>query len=229
MISSLQNIYDATRKWTRTNTTTLPNAELLTETNQTYLEIQRKLAANAIEVFGMISHTDLIANQDSYVIPDDALEVVRIEVNWDDPTDDKLWVKASFTDLANLPWEMKNALKNAPACSPLIDQFGSQFFVMPKAINTEINGLRLWWIKKQSDFAGTSPSTEKIPWPINLRYEAVSHGNAYRYWLPKNDTEAAKYKGLYDAGVQEIIDDLKNETIEPIKTQSVDFTSNGWM
>lgn len=228
-LPALQDIYTESRRLTHTNTTTWVNADLLTLTNLTWLDIQRILAENAIEVFGIIAHTDLVSGQDSYAIPSDCFEIVRMEVNYDDPTDDTKWKKIGYADLANLPWEIKDALKNTSSANPVVDQFGGNFFVMPKATANLTAALRLWYIKKNTDFVGTTPSTEFVPWPINLRYEIFCHGNAYRFFLPKNDTEAAKYKALYDKDIQDMVNDLKIETVEPIKTQSTDPFNNGWM
>jgi hypothetical protein len=96
---TLQKIFEKTRRLTNTTTTTLPDARLLEITNETYLDIQRRLAQEEIEIFGTIKKTDLVEGQANYQLPTDILTILRMEVNYDDPTDNTQWRKVNQTDL----------------------------------------------------------------------------------------------------------------------------------
>jgi len=223
---TLQKIFDKTRRLTNTTTITLPDARLLDLSNETYLDIQRRLAQEEIEILGTIKKTDLMSGQTNYQLPTDILTILRMEVNYDDPTDNTKWVKVNQTDLGNLPYEFYNLLQSQPKSQPLMDLFASQIFLFPQATANQISGIRLWYIPKQSDFTSTS---DQIPAILDNYWEVFAYGNAFRYFEELGRPEANKKLELYEAFMQKMLEDLKVDTIEPIKVATIDYFQQGWL
>jgi hypothetical protein len=223
---TLQKIFDKTRRLTNTTTTRLPDARLLEITNETYLDIQRRLAQEEIEILGTIKKTDLVANQANYQLPTDMLTILRMEVNYDDPTDNTKWRKVNQTDLGNLPFEFYNLLKSQSKSKPLMDLFASQIFIFPQPTSNQTNGIRLWYIPKQPEFTTTS---DQIPAILDNYWEVFAYGNAFRYFEELGHPEANRKLELYETFMEKMISDLKTEVIEPIKIQQVDFFNQGWL
>lgn len=229
MAVSLQKIYDRTRKLTNTNSTTLSNADLLLLSNETYLDILRTLSNNSIEVTGIVAHTNLVADQENYSLPDDCLDIVRVEINYDDPTDDNKWRKVTEVDLPNLPRVWRDFVINNSSSDPRFDMYGGQFYIAPPSTTNQTSGLRLWYIKKNTDFVGTDPSTENLPYPLHFYWDTFAIGNAYRYYQPNNLERAAGFKTLYEQYLKQMVDDLSNPNLEPIKTEVTDKFNHGWI
>jgi len=223
---TLQKIFDKTRKLTNTTAKTLQDARLLEITNETYLDIQRRLAQEEIEIFGTIKKTDLVAGQANYQLPTDMLTILRMEVNYDDPTDNTKWVKVNQTDLGNLPFEFYKLLQSQPKSKPLMDLFASQIFLFPQATSNQANGIRLWYIPKQPEFTTTS---DEIPAILNNYWEVLAYGNAFRYFEELGHPEANRKLELYEVFMEKMISDFKVETIEPIKIQQIDNLNQGWL
>jgi hypothetical protein len=223
---TLQKIFDKTRRLTNTTTTTLTNARLLELSNETYLDIQRRLAQEEIEILGTIKKTDLVAGQANYQLPTDMLTILRMEVNYDDPTDNTKWRKVSQTDLANLPFEFYNLLQSQPKSRPLMDLFASQIFLFPQASSNQANGIRLWYIPKQPEFTTTS---DEIPAILDNYWEVFAYGNAFRYFEEIGHPEANRKLELYETFMEKMISDLKTEAIEPIRVVNIDYYQQGWI
>lgn len=226
MAITVQTIYDETRRLTRTNSNTLVNADLLLLTNDSYLEIQRELARNKIEVYGLVATASLVASQEDYAMPADCFEIVHMEINYDDPTDYTKWRKMTPSDLPNLPVTWQQFVRDNTTSSPEWDTFGGQFYVAPRPPTNEAAGLKLWYIQKKADFTAV---TDNVVYPLTLFWQLFPYCNTWKYWLPFNDTEAAKFKALFDTEMAKAVDNLKDENVEPIKTRSVDYYNKGWM
>jgi len=222
----LSTIFEKTRKITNTNSTTLSDVDLLSLTNETYLDIQRSLANEEIELFGTIKKTDLVAGQANYSLPSDLLTILRLEINYDDPTDEDKWKKIDQADLGNLPYEWYELLKTQPKTKPLMDLFGGQVFIFPKPEEDKANGLRIWYIVKQPEFTSTS---DEIPAILDTYYDVFVYGNAFKYLEQIGHPDANRKFELYQFYLKKMIDDLKVEVIEPIKMKSIDYFNKGWL
>lgn len=228
--NTLDTIYTLSRKWTRTNENTYPNADALVDTNLSYQDIQRFLARNRIEVGGIISKVTVTEGIPDYAIDNDTYQIAFVEITYDaDITDETKWKRLEKVDFVNLPSEWYNFLNNTSASNPKFDLFGGRVIVGPKPTATVAQAMRMWRIKRQDPFVGTSPSSEVAPWPFNLYPDAFAYRNAYRFWLPKNEAETAKYLKLYEGELQDMLADLRHETLEPIRTTPVDSFNAGWM
>ena len=223
---TLQKIFDKTRRLTKTTTITLSDARLLDLSNETYLDIQRRLAQEEIEIFGTIKKTDLVAGQTNYQLPNDMLTILRMEVNYDDPTDNTKWVKVSQTDLGNLPFEFYNLLQSQPKSKPLMDLFASQIFIFPQPADNKVNGIRLWYISKQEEFTNAS---DEIPIILDSYWEVFAYGNAFRYLEELGHPDADRKLKLYESFMQQMLDDFRTEVIEPIKMQQIDYFNKGFL
>jgi len=226
MAITIQKIFDKTRKLAKTSSAILTDAKLFDLTNETYLDIQRALANEGIEILGTIQKTDLVAGQENYQLPTDMLAILRLEINYEDATDDTKWKKMSQSDLGNLPYEWYELLKKQPISKPLYDLFNAQLFVFPKPTTNQTAGLRIWYIQRQPDFTNTSDS---IPQILDNYWDVFCYGNAWRYLEEVGEPQADRYMQLYQAYLQKMIADLKTEVIEPIKITIPPYFCNGWL
>lgn len=226
MAVTLQTIYDKSRKLTNTNSITWTDANLLVDTNETYLEVCRALANARIEVTGIIAKTDLVADQEEYQLPSDLFELVRLEINYDDPNDYTKWRKLSSSDLPNLPEVWAQFVRDNTQGATTADIFGDHIRVAPRPSTAKTLALRLWYIQKKADFALAADS---VPHPFNLYWDTFAWGNAWKYYEPKNKEEADRKRVGFNSKLQEMIAGLKDETLEPIKSSVPNYFNNGWM
>jgi len=223
---TLQKIFDKTRKLTRTSSTLLTDAQLLDLTNETYLDIQRRLAQEEIEILGTIKRTDLAANQANYQLPQDVLTILRLEINYDDASDETKWRKMTETDLGNLPIEWYRLLKSQSMSKSLYDLFASQIFVFPQPTKNITGGLRIWYIPRQPEFTNIN---DELPFVLKNYWEVFAYGNAWRYLEEIGNVKANRILELYEAFITRMIEDFKVEVIEPIKIQIMDYFNQGWI
>ncbi|GIW67879.1 MAG: hypothetical protein KatS3mg096_747 [Candidatus Parcubacteria bacterium] len=222
----LSQVFQKVRRLTNTTSSTLTDVRLLDLVNEVYLEIQRTLADNEIEVLGGIVKTDLIANQPNYQLPSDLLTILRVEVNYDDPTDNTKWIKASETDLANLPYEWYNLLKSQPKSKPLYDLFSNTLWLFPQPTANQTQGLRLWYIVRQQDFTSVNDTLHPV---LDKYWDVLAMGTAQKYLEEIGHPLSQRRFELYQLGLQKMVDDLKTEVIEPIKMQPIDYFNSGWV
>lgn len=222
----LSQVFTKTRRLTNTTSATLPDTRLLDLINETYLDVQRTLANEGIDVFGTIAYTDLLANQEFYQLPSDCLAILRLEINYDDPTDNKKWQKVDQTDLPNIPYEWFKLLESQPKAKPLMDLFAGGFVIFPEPTETKAQGLRIWYVKKQPDFTS---ATDEIPFQIDKYWEILALGSAYRYLEEIGHPLAQRRWEMYQIFLSKMIDDLKTEVIEPIKTTIPNYFNSGWL
>lgn len=222
----LQKVFDKVRRITNTSTSTLTDARLLEIVNEAYLYIQRELAQNEIEVFGAIAKTDLVSGQSNYQLPDDLLAVLRIEINYDDPSDETRWVKMTESDLANLPYEWYSLINSQPKSKPLYDLFSNSIWTFPKAKEDSLLGLRLWYIYKLEDFTSTSDTLPKV---IEKYWDVLANTASWIYFEEIGHPLAQRRFEISQTYLQRMISDLKIETIEPIKISIPNYYNSGWI
>lgn len=222
----LEKIIQKVRKLVNTSQSVLDDNRIIDLINESYLEIQTELANEGIDVFGAIRYTDLIANQEFYGLPQDALAILRLEVNYDDPSDENKWKKVDETDLPNIPYEWFRLLKSQPRSRPLMDLFAGGFTIFPRPTETKTAGLRIWYIPKQPDF--TSPNDD-IPYQIDKYWRVLAFGAAYNYLEEIGHPLAQRRFEIYRLYLGKMIEDLKTEVVEPIKTSVPNYFNSGWL
>ena len=222
----LQKVFDKVRRITHTTSITLPDSRLLDLINETDLDIQKKLAFNGIDLFGTIKSTSLVANQESYDLPDDLLVIVRLEANYDDPTDDTKWKKLERTDLANIPTKWFDLIKSQPKTNALYDLFGGQIITCPRSKENQTSGLRLWYVAKRTDFTSAS---DTIPSELDKHWGVLAWGTAYNYLEEVGDVKANRALELYTNYLDQMIKELKKESLEPVKTEHISEYNNGYI
>lgn len=220
---TLQTVIDRTRKQTRTNSNTLVDADLISLSNETNLDIERELAQNGVEEFGVVAYTD-VSVATNYDKPTNLLKYLRLEINYDDATDVTKWRKINIVDLPNLPRVWQDFVNSNPEIQSAMDDFGGQFFPAPLADTAVIAGLRIWYLAKVDDYASTAT---QLQYPLNLFWDVIANGNSFRYWQPINKEEATYYQSQFMEGVRKMALHLQNENYEQIWTEVVDFTNNG--
>lgn len=231
MAITLQTTYDEARRLTQTNSNTLLDATLLGYSNDVFLDIERNLALNKIQVTGIVSTTQLVAGQSNYSMPADCFEIVHMEVNYTDPTDYTKWQKLTPEELPNLPVTWQRFVKEATTTYPVFDTFGGSFYIAPQPATTPANqtvnaaGLRLWYIQRKPDFVG---GTDSLPYPFPLHWQTFSYGMAERHFRPFNENEANRMLNLYQGATAQMISALSLQNLEPVKTENIDYNNHGW-
>jgi len=223
---TLQTVFNKVRRLTNTSSASLPDSRLLDLANEIYLEIQRELAMNEIEVMGDVYETTIFAGQTDYQLPDDVLAILRLEVNYDDINDPQKWKKVDFTDLGNLPYEWYQLVNSQPKSKPLVDLFGNSLWLFPAPTQSQPNGLRMWYIVKQPDFTSASDELH----PIMAKYwDVLAYGMAWSYLEEIGHPLAQRRFELYNLKLGKMISDLKVEVIEPVKIDNPNYFRGGWM
>jgi hypothetical protein len=220
---TLQTVVNRTRVITRTNSNTLTDAQVLALSNETNLDIERELAQNNVEEFGVVAYTD-VSTSTNYDKPTNLLKYLRLEINYVDSDDTTKWRKVNFVDLPNLPRVWQDFVNSNPEIQSAMDDFGGQFYPAPLADNAVTAGLRIWYLAKINDYTSVSNT---LPYPLNLFWDTIAYGNAFRYWQPINKEEATYYQSQFVESVRKMALHLQNENIEQIYTEVVDFTNNG--
>ena len=222
----LNQVINKARRLTNTSPAIFPDSRAIDLANEVYLDIQRTLADNEIEVFGAIAKTDLIANQPNYQLPSDLLTILRIEVNYENPLDNQKWIKLSESDLANLPEEWYQLILSQPKSKALYDLFANNIWLFPSPTANQIQGLRLWYVRKQPEFTTTS---DELPAPLEKYWDVFAMGIAYQYLEELGHPLAQRRFELYQLGLNKMIEDYKTETIEPIKITVPNYFNSGWI
>lgn len=220
---TLQTVVNRTRVITRTNSNTLTDAQVLALSNETNLDIERELAQNGVEEFGVVAYTD-VSTTTNYDKPTNLLKYLRLEINYTDADDTTKWRKVNFVDLPNLPRVWQDFVNSNPEIQSAMDDFGGQFYPAPLSDNAVTAGLRIWYLAKIDDYTSVSNT---LPYPLNLFWDTIAYGNAFRYWQPINKEEATYYQSQFVESVRKMALHLQNENIEQIYTEVVDFTNNG--
>lgn len=220
---ALSKVIDRTRKLTRTNSSTLTDADLIALSNETNLDIERELAQNGVQDFGVVAYTD-VSTATNYDKPTGLLKYLRLEINYENATDNTKWRKVTQVDLANLPAVWQDFVNNTPELANAMHDFGGQFYPAPLATTSVPEGLRIWYIQKLDDYTLT---TNQLQYPLNLFWDVIAFGNAFRFWQPINKEEATYYQSQFIEGVRKMALHLQNESFEQIYTEVADFTNKG--
>jgi hypothetical protein len=220
---TLQKVADRTRKLTRTNSVTLTDAAMIDLSNETNLVIERELAQESVEEFGVVAYTD-VSLATNYDKPTNLLKYLRLEINYTDADDNTQWRKINIVDLPNLPRVWQDFVNSNPEVQPAMDDFGGQFYAAPLAETAVPQGLRIWYIAKIDDYTSLANS---LQYPLNLFWDVIAYGNAMRYWQPINKDESAYYQTQFMMEIKKMAVHLQNENYEQIWTEIADFTNNG--
>ena len=184
------------RKRTRTNETTLPNADIIVYTNPHLSVLAQKIADANEDVFGMPMTRDLIAGQREYGLPSTVVKIKRLEAKIDG-TNSKVYDEIDLLDFDSATDE-----------SDIISEFANQYrFLMFRdslwlmtgtAITAVTSGLKLWAIVFPAQYA------------VGDLADTTDMGE------PRSTTENGLPRQFHNALVNEVVIDIKENQDNPI-------------
>ena len=184
------------RKRTRTNATTLPNADIIVYTNPHLSVLAQKIADANEDVFGMPMTRDLIAGQREYGLPSTVVKIKRLEAKIDG-TNSKVYDEIDLLDFDSATDE-----------SDITSEFANQYrFLMFRdslwlltgtAITAVTTGMKLWAIVFPAQYA------------VGDLADTTDMGE------PRSTTENGLPRQFHNALVNEVVIDIKENQDNPI-------------
>lgn len=166
------NFASLVRKKTRTNSTTLTDADLLLYANTFKDEIAEMLSKEVGEdIFGLRLTRNLVANQREYDLPSDVMARIKyIEAKLDGTN----WVTMHETDLNEYgkTTDESTIIEAYQGKDAAFDLWDRSFFILSsEAIEAVTDGLKLWAILFPADFTDLTLSTD-----LSTNPTTTSHG-----------------------------------------------------
>jgi len=170
---TLSNVYDDVRGLAGKDSTTLTDGTLLRLANKYYMKINRALMSISEDLYGEISYTDLVANQDEYPLPEDstssaysggAIKLQRVEVSYDGAN----WyvVKPISYDEVRGP-SVLVVDKNSQfgKSTPKYYVMDRSLFIIPVPesgddVGASSANLYIWWIKRPDEMTSSADIPE---------------------------------------------------------------------
>lgn len=210
------------RAYTRTNSTTFTDAEILNYANVFKDEIAEDVVKADEDYFGMRFLTDLDAGVREYPLPSEVMSHVKyIEAKLDGTN----WKKLKVLDLLQYRQTTDEATITAAFAgkTPAYDLWdGSLFIFSDSAIEDVTNGLKLWAIIWPADFTDLSlttdmsanPSTTSNGFPRQLhellaRRISIAYKSSKDRPIPLSDKEK-----MYDDDLERKIASMKDQSLE---------------
>lgn len=207
--------------------------------NEAWNEFQIKLSMEREDFFVMGKKINsLIAGENAYTFPKDMLILKRMEINYEDPTREDLYRKATEVDVSNLgtnmSWEW--LVKNQPITQPLYDHRGDYFEIAPMPQKNVINGIKIYYLAKRKILDANNEEkdeftsvSDQIPYPLNLYPEAICYKIASDYLRSIGSTsyqimEANNLLTLYQEKVKTIINGIQPREQMVYNTQGLNLT-----
>jgi len=154
--SKSSGLRNYTRFITNTNTNTFSDADLDASLNMYYhLFVGEILAAQDDWDFqGDYATTDLVANQQEYVLPSDILKIKDIEVTYDGTN----WYKVSKLDHSEIgtATDATSNLQNFTTDKPNGDLMDNSIFLYPVPSTNVSGGLKIWFAKEVTELSAAT-------------------------------------------------------------------------
>ena len=209
------------------STATVSDDQLLLLYNIVYPKLQRIIADLKEDFFGEIATADLVKDQLSYGLPDDYLKIKRIEVAYEDPTETKNWIVASPIDIKHKskPWNWYR--ENQSESDPIYDIHGERVFLAPDGTDNETAGVKIWYLAKLPALTTASLNTTPI---VFQDYHHLIALGAVVYVATRHKLSEVKRDcfALYQTGIREMKEELKETVIGSVKGSTPNEGDNGY-
>jgi hypothetical protein len=153
-----QNIFDIVRQRTNSTTGNLTNATLFLFLNERNRQLCAALQGIREDYFGEISTTNLVGNQQEYLLPDDCMRLKRLEMTFDGVN----WRKVTFFDVNQRlnPNDATSIGQDFTTDAPFADVHEASVFLFPIPSASVSNGLKLYYFKRPQDMTGAGQSAD---------------------------------------------------------------------
>lgn len=177
--STTDGLRNYTRFLTRTDADTFPNDDLDAAINQYY----RVLVNEAIQSIcgwdfrGDTATADIVAGQQEYTLPDDILQIKRVEVTYDGTGGN---THKAFEFDINETGEGTSSTKissNFSSSEPYVEMFDNSIFLYPVPTQNVTAGIKIWYNKKAADLINETD----VPVIQEAYHKAICYGAARDY------------------------------------------------
>ena len=149
------------RQLTKTTPSQFSDDTLLSFLKVRLHELQRIVAQTRQDYFGEISTTDGVLDQEDYALPEDAIEIERLDVCYDyTGADTDKWNPANEVDIGQLDKSWNYYQQHASEANPIYDIVDQRIYLAPiRTANVGSDAvikLKLWYIKRPPDPTTTS-------------------------------------------------------------------------
>lgn len=153
-----QNCFDLVRARTNTNTNTLTNTNLFLFLNERNRQLVAALQAIRENYKSEVSTANLVADQQEYVLPDDAMRLKRLEVTYDGTN----WKNVIFFDIneRRKQTDTTTVSNDFSTDKPYADVHDTSVFLYPVPTAARTNGLKLWYSVRPQDMTLTTQSAD---------------------------------------------------------------------
>jgi len=192
---------------TEADTTNFPNASRLIAINKWYHRIVTMILQSQDEwdfddynyTDYAILTTDLVANQQDYVIPfsERVLKIKRLEITYDGSN----WVKVEPIDINEIsdPTNATSVAGRFFKDSPRYDLNANGIFLYPIPSTSVTGGLKVWWTREIQEFtSGDMSDTTKYPGFDTPFHPMIALGVAFDYALAKSKDNRNALKAELD-------------------------------
>lgn len=177
-MSTVSNIASLARKLARTNSNDLPDADVIDYANLCLQTIHKQLIIDGLQSSQLKEATvTLSALVGTFATASDVWILKSAEINWQDTTNQSLWVPMGRVDLANLPAGVSVdwMRKNQPTSDPLIDWRGNVAEVFPTPttslpVNTT-NQLKYIYWASPTEYAVIG---DTVAYPESMDYRMIA-------------------------------------------------------
>ncbi len=231
MANTLNDVFTLTRSLLQSDTNELPDATLIPFANEAMLDLRRKLIAKRADLFNQESNRDFTANEivggsspGKFLLPSDMYFLKSIQVNYEDPTQQQLFIPLDKIDASNLPQgvTLDWLRTNQPTAQPLFDIHGDWFEIFPTPTTALTNALNINYYLQPTAFTATS---NPINYPESLDYTILANKIASIY-LQAQGRDYTAQETSYVQKVNDMLALLDGGAQQPTKTSNVPLT--GW-
>lgn len=231
MAYTLNDVFTLTRSLLQSDTNELPDATLIPFANEAMLDLRRKLIKKRADLFNQESQRDFTANEivggsspGKFLLPSDMYFLKSVEVNYQDPTQQQLFIPLSKVDSSNLPQGVTQdwLRTNQPTNQPMYDVHGDWFEIFPTPTTELTNALKINYYLQPTSFTAT---TDAINYPESLDYTILANKIASIY-LQAQGRDYTAQETSYVQKVNDMILLLDGEAQQPTQATNVPWT--GW-
>lgn len=152
-------IFSVARYLTNTNSVTAPDSSLLTLLNQRNTQLVMQISKLKEDYNIERSTADLQIDQEEYLLPDDAIRLKRLEIQWESGQE---WKTVTFYDIneSNRTNDSTEVNRSFDSTQPYADVFDLSFFLRPIPQVYNAGGLKLWYVKRPAEISSTSSTPD---------------------------------------------------------------------
>jgi len=219
---TLGELISYARKQTKITTSQYSDADSIIAAKIWIKKLQREVADVRQDLFGEISEADIVNAQEDYHLPEDCLQLKKLEVTYNG-TDYHICSEVDMNDL-DYPWEWYE--KNQPKEYPVYDLVNNRMYIAPTPAADEIKGLKFWYIKRPTEVSTTSDtplitaSTDEML--LDYQY-LIADGLAVDYLKSVGSPRASEFLSDYFNGVNQMKQQLRQLNVGTLIAETPNY------